>query len=731
MSYQTQGADDERKEHLYQLLIDAAVGYAIFTLDVHGKISSWNSGAQRLFGYQDEEIIGQSGTVIFTSEDQAARAPEQELRTAEERGQADDERWHVRKDGSRFFGTGLVFPLKDQAGKLQGFTKILRDRTERQAALDSARRAEQELEKRIAEEADRRHAETQLRHAQEDFQMLMDSVTEYAIVMLDKDGHVTDWNHGAEHILGYQRHEALGRFLGFIFTPEDHEHDGAEHELERARRSGVSIDDKWHMRKSGERFFSTGLVQPLRDSSGQFRGFAKIMRDNTQRRLAEEQANYLANHDVLTGLPNRAYFSTRLHQELANAQRNNNLLAVLLLDLNRFKYINDTMGHHTGDLLLKEVATRLSSCVRETDTVARLGGDEFVVIQTRLRHADDAGILAQKISQELSRSYRLGEVDVYSGSSIGISIYPQDAHDQAQLLQNADIAMYQAKASRRDGVEFYSEALGEHIEERKRLDDRLRSSLEGQRLEIHYQPQIDLTSWKITSVEALLRWKDPEMHSVAVADLIAIAEENGSIIEIGKWVLQAVCQQAREWRKSKLPSFRIAMNLSPLQFRDPDFLDLVRRTFEEYDMSPGCMEMEVTERLLVENTDASTSVLTALKSMGVQISVDDFGTGYSALSYLRDFPIDVIKIDQSLVQHLPTRRKDVAIATSVIGLAHNLGIKVIAEGVESTEQLAFLKAHDCTAAQGYLFHPPVNADHLVELMKKGHWSHMNPGNVSQ
>ncbi|HEY0845247.1 MAG TPA: bifunctional diguanylate cyclase/phosphodiesterase, partial [Noviherbaspirillum sp.] len=392
--------------------------------------------------------------------------------------------------------------------------------------------------------------------------------------------------------------------------------------------------------------------------------------------------------------------------------------------------INDTMGHHTGDLLLKEVGSRLSGCIRETDFVARLGGDEFVVIQTGLHNADDAAILARKIAGELSSPYRLGDVEVYSGSSIGISIFPDDAHDQAQLLQNADIAMYRAKAARRDGFEFFTKALGEHIEGRKRLEDRLRASLETQRLEVHYQPQIDLNTWRTTSVEALLRWKDPEMHSVPVSELIAIAEENGSIIDFGKWILHAVCQQARDWRKHKLPPFRIAVNLSPLQFRDPGFLDIVRNTLAEYDIEPGCIEMEITERLLVQDSGVSTSILRSLKSMGIHISVDDFGTGYSALSYLRDFPIDVIKIDQSLVRHLPTRREDVAIASSVIGLAHKLGIKVIAEGVESSEQLAFLKAQDCTAAQGFLFQPPVSADELAHLMRHGHWSHMNPASAS-
>jgi len=606
----------------------------------------------------------------------------------------------------------------------------MRDNTERRLAEESLERANQELQRRIAEETARRSAEASLTHALADFQMLMDSMTDCAIVLLDKTGGIVDWNRGAENILQFRRDEVMGRHLDFIHTPEDLERQSLQDELQCARLKGRSVEDKWLVRKNGERFFSSGILQPMLDEAGQLRGFAEIMRDITKRKLAEEEANYLANHDLLTGLPNRASFSTRLHHELARAKRYEKTFAIQLLDLNRFKFINDTLGHQAGDLLLQQVAARLSSCVRETDMVARVGGDEFVVIQTDLRTVGEAGLLAKKIIKELSQPFKLEDSEVYSGASIGITIFPRDADNASQLLKNADIAMYRAKSLKHQQYEYFTEELGAKVEERKILEDKLRISIATEGMEIYYQPQIDLKSWQITSVEALLRWKSPDMQVVSVSDLVGMAEENGSIVQISKWVLQAVCHQVKQWRESSLPSFHVAVNLSPLQVRDPNFLEFVRKIFDEYGIQPGWIEMEITERLLLENMTESVSVLEQLKSMGVLISVDDFGTGYSALGYLRDYPIDIIKIDKSLIENLPNSREVVAIVSGILGVVNNLGLKVIAEGVETIEQLAFLKAHECTGAQGYLFQPAVSADELARLMKDGHWSHMNPGDLA-
>ncbi len=712
------------QDNLYHLLVDAATEYAIVMFDTEGRVASWNVGAERLLGYGEQEILGQCGSVFFTPEDCAAGAPAAELTTAASTGQVMDNRWHVRKDASRFFATGLVFPLRTDTGVLEGFVRIMRDITRHQLADDALARANVELQRRIKEEFGRRQAEAALSQSQQDFKMLMDSVTEYAIMLLDRQGMVLDWNQGAEKIVGSKREEVAGQYFSFFFTPEDIERGAPEEELLRARNEGKAVVDKWHMRKNGERFYAAGTVHPMLDRDGNLRGFAKIMRDNTANKLAEVQTNYLANHDVLTGLPNRTYFSTRLREELAHARRSNNMLALLLLDLDRFKYINDTLGHHAGDLLLQEVAKRLSSCLRQTDMVARLGGDEFVIIQTALHQPEDGQVLAQKIVHELGKPYTLDGAEVHTSASVGVTVFPTDGTDAAQLLKNADIAMYRAKAAR-NSYQFFTEGLNTEMQARKKLEDQLRHAMKNEELELHYQPQIDLVSWRIIGVEALLRWKDKNLQSFSITELISVAEENGLIVEIGEWVINQVCLQISLWQRAKLPPFRVAINLSPLQFRDHDFLQSVKRALLLHNVSANCIEMEITERLLMENTDDSNATLNELKAMGVQISVDDFGTGYSALSYLRNFPVDVIKIDQSLVQHLPFNQQDVAIASSIISLAHNLGIKVVAEGVESTDQLAFLKTQSCTSAQGYLFQPPVPALQLEGIMRRGRWSHMN------
>lgn len=712
------------QDYLYKLLVEAAVGFAIFTVDTKGEVATWNSGAKRLLGYEENEILGKEISIIFTPEDRAAGMDRKELQTAEKTGQAEDERWHVRKDGSRFYGSGLVFPLKSPEGKLEGFVKILRDYTERELAKDYLKQAKQELERRLKEETARREVEEALGHALADFHMLMDSITDYAIILLDNKGKIVDWNQGAKNILQYQRDEVIGCSLDFIFTPEDLQNNLLQDELQRAINDGRSVDDVWLIRKNGERLFAMCLVQPLFDKSGQLRGFAKIMRDMTERKLAEEETKYLASHDQLTGLPNRTAFSSRLHYELARAKRYKMTLAVLLLDLNKFKYINDTLGHDAGDLLLQEVSRRLTGSVREIDMVARIGGDEFVIIETGLRKVEDAGLLAQKIIKELAQPFYLNETEVYSGASIGISVYPKDAGDTSQLLKNADIAMYHAKSLKQDGYEYFTDVMGAQVEARKQIEDRLRISLDKEELEIHYQPQIDLTNWQITAAEALLRWKSPDMQSIPVADLFHIAEESGAIVQLGKWVLQAVCRQMALWRESGLPAFQVAINVSPMQFTGPDFLETVNKAFDEYGIQPGWLEMEITERALVEKTADSIAVLEQLKAMGVLISIDDFGVGYAALSYLRNFPVDIVKIDLSLIKHLPSNQDDVAIVSGILELAQNLGFKVIAEGVETTEQLAFLKAHNCTGAQGYLFHPPVPADEFAELVMQSDWSHL-------
>jgi len=593
-------------------------------------------------------------------------------------------------------------PLKDSEGRILGGVVVLRDITER------------------------KQVEEELRQAQEHFRLLVEGITDYAIIMMDVNNIVVSWNPGAERILGYSKAEVIGQPATVFFTPEDNHSDQIQRELQQAMTEGRFEDERWHVRKDNTRFWGSGIMMPLWDKAGSLRGFVKIMRDNTARKIAEEQIAYLANHDPLTGLANRVQFNNRLHDALAHAKRDNSYIAVLLLDLDRFKFINDTLGHHIGDLLLKEVSLRLLSCVRETDLVARLGGDEFVIIQTHLAQPKAAGVLTQKLIKELSRTYLLDGQEIHSSASIGVAVYPKDAKDPVQLLKNADIAMYQAKAQGRYNYVFYKEEMRAQANSRKSLEENLRRALEKKEFILHYQPQIDLSSWKVTGVEALLRWQCPQLQMLPPAEFINLAEETGLIIPIGEWVLRTACLQNKIWQKAGISPFRIGVNLSARQFKNAKFVETVGRALKDASLDPAYLELEITERLLMESTHSNSAILSSLKTIGVHISIDDFGTGFSALSYLKHFPIDVLKIDQAITQHLPHNRYDTAITSAIISLAQALGIRVIAESVETVEQLAFLKKQGCTSIQGFLCSPPVTAGELEKLLREGYWSRVNP-----
>lgn len=572
----------------------------------------------------------------------------------------------------------------------------------------------------------RKRMEEAVRQAEEHFRLLVEGTEDYAIIRLDRYGNVASWNPGAEKILGYQEKEIIGQHFSRFYTFEDSMNGEPQRKLSRAIREGRAENDRWHLRKDGSRFWGNGVINALYDDDGNVQGFVKIMRDITERKMAEDRTQYLANHDSLTGLPNRAHFSDRLHAALAYAQREQAGMALLMLDLDRFKSINDTLGHDMGDLLLKEVATRLLACVRETDTVARLGGDEFVVIQTGVTSEADACALAQKIVSELARPYFLNGQDVKSGTSIGVTVYPRDAEDVSQLLKNADLALYRAKDHGRHNYQLYTDDMHAAILGRQRMEQELRQALDNQEFSLCFQPQIDLTSWQVTGVEALLRWRNPGLALLAPAEFLDLAHETGLIVPIGEWVLRAACQQNKAWQDAGIPPFRVGVNFSAREVEDPGFINLVRRVLQETGLSPHCLEIEITEGQLIRDRESTLSLLHDLQGMGVKISADDFGAGLSNLNTLKRFPVDTLKIDRSVIEHIAHNRHDSAIAAAIIGLGRDLNVRVVAEGVETLEQLVFLQAEGCTSAQGFLFSPPVSARSLEALLRDGNWSRMNP-----
>jgi diguanylate cyclase (GGDEF)-like protein len=469
----------------------------------------------------------------------------------------------------------------------------------------------------------------------------------------------------------------------------------------------IYLSDK----KSGEPFSEADELLAM-----SFAHSLSLVLDNVREieeiRHAREALDYLAHFDTLTGLPNRELVTDRVRQALAHAHRSAGKVAMLFIDLDNFKHVNDSYGHATGDALLKAVATRLQACVREGDTVARLSGDEFLIMLSDIEDAQDAATVAQKILETLALPYPLEEHEIFSGASIGISIFPVDGDSMEEMLRTADTAMYHAKTSGRNGYQFFTNSMNIASRRFVALERGLRRALEHHELVLHYQPQVELREGRIVGMEALLRWQSAEFGMVSPAEFIPVAEDAGLIVAIGAWVLETACRQAKQWLDAGYPHLCVAVNLSARQFRDRHFIDHLERTLSETGLPTHMLELELTESIMIEDTDAVMKILARIKAMGIRISIDDFGTGYSSLSYLRRFPIGMLKIDQSFVRIVPHDADGAAIVRAIIHMAHGLRLNVIAEGVETPEQLAFLLHHGCDEIQGYLFSKPLTVDEM-------------------
>jgi diguanylate cyclase (GGDEF)-like protein len=471
-------------------------------------------------------------------------------------------------------------------------------------------------------------------------------------------------------------------------------------------------------------------VTALRDAQEKIIGYLLIGTDNTARKQAEEalreagqrmalQMTHSAQHDFLTGLPNRMLLNDRVSQAIALASRHLKKVAVLFLDLDGFKHINDSLGHPIGDKVLQSIAKRLLDCGRVSDTVSRQGGDEFVVLLSEVEHPEDAAITAKRMLQAVAEAYSIDQHDLHVTASIGVSVYPDDGLDAESLIKNADTAMYQAKENGRQSYQFFKAAMNVRAVERQSIEESLRRALERQEFALHYQPKINLKTREITGAEALLRWMHPIRGPVSPAQFIPVAEDCGLILPIGNWVLREACKQARAWVDAGLPVTTMAVNISAMQFRDENFLEGVFAILEDTGMDPRSLELELTESVLMKHAESTESILKTLRAKGVQLAVDDFGTGYSSLSYLRKFPIDALKIDQSFVRQITTAPGETNIVTAVISMGRSLKLRVVAEGVETHEELAFLQAHQCDEAQGYYFSRPVPPQQFAKLLETG------------
>ncbi len=540
--------------------------------------------------------------------------------------------------------------------------------------------------------------------------------TQEGVLITDLDGNILTVNPAFTTITEYTEAEVLGKNPRLLQSGR-HDRSFFQAMWHAIVTVGSWQGEIWNRRKGGEIYPQWLNISTVRNEQGQAVNYVGVFTDITQLKRSETQLEYLAHYDPLTGLPNRLLLLSRLNHALERARRDKTRGAVLFLDLDRFKNVNESLGHGTGDELLQIASQRMRACLCETDTLARLGGDEFVVVLEDLPDPANAASVAQKLIDRLDAPFVLsGEQEVYIGASLGISIFPDDADDADRLIQYADAALYQAKGSGRGIYHFYTESLTTSANERLALETRLRHALEQDEFVLHYQPLVTLTDGRIFGVEALVRWQIPGVGLLSPSRFIPLAEETGLIVPLGEWVLRTACARLKTWQDAGLPIEMLAVNLSPRQFQQGDLHERIRAILAETGLMSRHLELEITETALIEDGPENETKLAALKDLGVRIAIDDFGTGYSSLAYLKRFPIDKLKIDQSFVRDIPLDSSNMEIVAAIIAMAKTLKLEVLAEGVETDAQFAFLKQQGCDVAQGYLFSRPVAADAMQTIL---------------
>jgi diguanylate cyclase (GGDEF)-like protein/PAS domain S-box-containing protein len=553
-------------------------------------------------------------------------------------------------------------------------------------------------------------------------QITLDSIGD-AVVSTDVAGQVTYLNVVAERLTGWSQQEAAGRPLEEVFRIIDgstrHE---ARNPMAFAMRENKTVSLTPNcilVRRDGVEAPIEDSAAPIHDRLGQVTGAVMVFHDVSEARATSLRISHLAQHDSLTGLPNRTLLNDRLTEALALAHRYQRELAMLFLDVDRFKYVNDTLGHVIGDRLLQSIAHRLLACVRASDTVSRQGGDEFVILLPEVAQAQDATVCADKILETLRSPHRIDHHELHVTASIGIVTYPGDGTDAETLMKHADFAMYHAKESGRDNRQFFKRDLNLRALKRHSLENGLRYALEREELILHYQPNVDLETGNIVGVEALIRWRHPDLGLVSPAEFIPVAEECGLMVPLGQWVLGQACHQAQAWQDIGIAPIRIAVNISAAELRSKEFSKGIDTILGETGLDPGFLELELTETFLVQDSTATLAVLQDLKQLGLNLALDDFGTGYSSLNHLKRFPIDTLKIDQSFIRSITSNPDDASIVCAVIGMGKNLHMRVVAEGIETHDQLAFLQNRECPIGQGHYFSEPLPGRECTQLLRRG------------
>ena len=674
-------------------LLFESVAEGIFGVDLEGKCIFINPACLQLLGYKHaSELLDKNiHALIHHTREDGSPCTEQECRVyrafREGKEFSVDEESFWSADGSKFFVEYRSHPMYLD-GHITGSVATFVDITERKKVEGELRRAATVFES-----------------------------TNEGIIIADADGKIVMVNQAFSDMTGYSLNEVVGRDpLAFVFE-QLYENNNPEL-WARVNQNGYWRGELWHRRKSGEAFPTWENISVIKDNAGRTVNYVLIFSDISSIKQAEEQLRQLAHHDVLTGLPNRLLFVAKLDDAIERAKRYQHRIALLYLDLDRFKIINDTLGHAGGDELLKSVGSRLRKCVRATDTVARLGGDEFTVVLDDIAHSEDAAMLSEKIIHAMAEPISIHGREVVTSPSIGISIYPEDGKTSDDLVKASDAAMYRAKERGRSNFQFYTAELSARAYEHFAVENSLRQALMKSEFILHYQPQIDLDSGRIMGMEALVRWRHPDLELIYPDKFIALAEETGLIEPIGHWVLRAACAQTKSWQLLGLPPVRVSINLSGREIlHDNNIVRKVEQALSESELEPGYLELEITESVL-QTTKRSIDILSDLRSLGVTLAIDDFGMGFSSLSQLKHLPIDTLKIDRTFIRDIPSDPDDEAIASAIIAMGHRLNLKIIGEGVETDDQLDFLRDQNCDEAQGYLFSRPLPAEGMHKLLEE-------------
>ncbi len=622
----------------------------------------------------------------------------------------------IRKDGTIQISEVSISLIRNTEGNPIAFRGISRDITEHKQMEETIREYGEKYKTVITDITERHRMEKALRQSEEKYRTILESIQE-GYFEIDITGKYTFFNDSMCRIHGYSKEELMG------MNHRQHTDKETKNKLFQVFNKVYNTGEPakgvdWQIiRKDGTKRYIESSVSLQKDSSGKPIGFRGIVRDVTERKRAEERIQYLATHDALTGLPNRLMFGQLINHAIQAARRYQRQLAVFFIDLDRFKTINDSLGHEAGDQLLQEIAKRFKKSLRGVDVVGRLGGDEFIILIEDVDELSQVGTLAHKIlSSAIQPIVLLGE-ECRVTASIGISIYPRDGEDEQALMKNADMAMYVAKEEGKNNYQFYSKDIQSLSNKRFSIETNLRRALERNELSLEYQAKVDFKTGAITGVEALLRWDNPYLGSVTPMQFIPVAEETGLIVPIGRWVMKTACAQNVAWQRQGLPPVCTAVNLSLRQLMDDNLLKDIKAALVDSGMAPNLLELEITESMVMQNPARLIEVLTNIKKMGVRLAIDNFGTGYASLTQLRNFPIDTIKLDKSFIRNLPQDSKDKAIPQAIITMGKTLKLTVVAEGVETQEQKDFLRDLICDEMQGFYFSKPIALDQFGDLLR--------------